>query len=47
MPVVANESEAALEDLDTAPPLRSQPSPVVAAIVCSSPVIFVLSFYPC
>ena len=40
VPVVANESEAA-------PPLRSQPTPVVAAIVCSSPVIFVLSFYPC
>ena len=47
VPVVANESEAALEDLDTAPPLRSQPTLVGAAIVCSLPIIFVLFFYPC
>ena len=44
VPVVVNESEVALEDSNTAPPLRSQPT---LAIVCSLPVIFVLFFYPC
>ena len=47
VPVVANESEAALEDSVTAPPLQSQPTPVGAAIVCSLLVISVLFFYPC
>ena len=45
--VVVNESEVALEDSNTAPPLRSQPTLVGAAIVCSLLVIFVLFFYPC
>ena len=47
VPVVVNESKVALEDLNTAPPLRSQPTLVGAAIVCSLPIIFVLFFYPC